>query len=973
MRAARLVLRVCIGILFVCAVSASAQLLDLLSVPRPEMAVSGANGDSLNPILSADGRFVLFASAGDNLVGTNGSSVPVFPQHLNVYLRDRTLGTTVLISANPAGLRANGDSIPSALSPDGRYALFESNSSDLVAGDTNKASDIFLRDVSAGTTSLVSANTNGVAGNNLSRSAVMTPDGRFVAFVSIATDLVPGDTNGISDVFIRDVTAGTTSWVTPGAVRTRIGGASEAPEISADGRFVAFYSTATNLAPAAGVNGEIYLRDLTQQTNIWVSAYGRSIIQSNSIASFNHALTPDGRFLAYQTGPLLIRYDTQLGTSGIVASNTAVSLTLRPDEIHNLDITPDGRFIAFVASTNSNTTFVQLWDSLTGLATLVSGDPSGGIQLGSTCDFPTVDPTGRYVAFQSTATNLTTNSLRGDYHLYLRDLQAGGITLLDADSDGVGAGVSANNAPILAADASVTVLECKDSNLVPGDINSAWDLFIRNLISGSVELLSARDAALPSATVFGFSGIGLSKVSSDGRFAVFSSEASNLVTNDHNGQSDVFLEDFTSGEIKLISAGTNGFSAEGHSEQGAMSADGRYVVFRSTARLVPEDTNNCSDVYLRDLESGTLTLASRSVANAAVTSGDSYEPMVSAGGRYVVFRSTSRELVGTPPATPEALYFRDMQQGTNFLLSNPTGTGPTIIPPVMTPDGRYVLFGNSSSSSPFGPLYLWDCVTGARIFTNSGSVSFFTMTPDGQRLVFLQNGAIYLHDLSSKTNRLLDSGIYHDLQISANGQWIVFAKLRTTGHHVFLLNPDGGAATMIDGDLFANGWSDSPDISPDGRYIAFRGCTSTLPNNFAPPTQIYLYDRFTGSRTLVSAGPSGAGNDLSGAPVFSGDGSRLFFGTWASDLIKQDLNHRTDLVVYTLLTLSIDTGTDFSTAPFVSWPWTPGRSYTVQFKDAVGDGAWLPISGIITNIAGRGVLHDVSAPNTHRFYRISAY
>ena len=149
------------------------------------------------PIISPDGRYVLFASLANNLVPlATTSPLPVlFPLKLNVFLRDRTNQTTTLVSGNLAGTGGgNGDSLPTGLSSNGQYVLFESSAGDLVAGDTNNAADVFLRDLNAGTNLLVSVNTNGRTGNGASRGSVMTPDGRYVAFVSEASDLVAGDT-----------------------------------------------------------------------------------------------------------------------------------------------------------------------------------------------------------------------------------------------------------------------------------------------------------------------------------------------------------------------------------------------------------------------------------------------------------------------------------------------------------------------------------------------------------------------------------------------------------------------------------------------------------------------------------------------------------------------------------------------------------------------------------------------------------
>ncbi len=247
----------------------------LISVRDPSQpAPATANGDSYASVLSPDGRYVLFASTANNLLlNTNGHPIPVpIPPRLNVYLRDRANGALTLVSVNLSGAAGgNGDSIPTALSTNARYALFESSASDLVVGDTNNATDIFLRDLVSGTTLLVSANTNGAPGNGLCRGSVMTPDGRYVAFVSEANNLVPVDTNRIADVFLRDLQSGTTTMISAGAKATNslaLSVSSESPDITPDGRYVAFYSTATKLVPGVVTAGEIYVRDVLGGTTI---------------------------------------------------------------------------------------------------------------------------------------------------------------------------------------------------------------------------------------------------------------------------------------------------------------------------------------------------------------------------------------------------------------------------------------------------------------------------------------------------------------------------------------------------------------------------------------------------------------------------------------------------------------------------------------------------------------------------------
>jgi len=208
---------------------------------------SGANGRSYFPRLSTDGRYVVFSSDAGNLVSGDTNGAA------DVFVRDLQAGTTALVSRASDGTLANTRSFQTAISADGRYVAFASTASNLVSGDTNGKFDIFLRDLQTGTTTLVSQGLSGAGANDDSFSSFVSSDGRYVAFYSNASNLVSGDTNGSYDVFLRDVQAATTTLVTqaPDGSATNSGSESWSPSVSADGQHVAFSSNATNLVSAA--------------------------------------------------------------------------------------------------------------------------------------------------------------------------------------------------------------------------------------------------------------------------------------------------------------------------------------------------------------------------------------------------------------------------------------------------------------------------------------------------------------------------------------------------------------------------------------------------------------------------------------------------------------------------------------------------------------------------------------------------
>ena len=225
---------------------------------RVSSAVSQGNSYSWHPLISANGRYVVFNSNADNLVAgdTNGYD--------DVYVRDRLAGKTSCISVSSAGVQGNQGSDIGSISADGRYVTFTSYADNLVADDTNASDDVFVRDRVTGKTTRVSVSSTRAQGNNLgSFEAVISADGRYVAFRSFSDNLVTGDTNGEIDIFVRDRVTGTTKLVGVSSAGVQGNGyGSSEPTISADGRYVAFSSDADNLV-AGDTNDtyDVFVRD----------------------------------------------------------------------------------------------------------------------------------------------------------------------------------------------------------------------------------------------------------------------------------------------------------------------------------------------------------------------------------------------------------------------------------------------------------------------------------------------------------------------------------------------------------------------------------------------------------------------------------------------------------------------------------------------------------------------------------------
>jgi TolB protein len=254
-----------------------------------------ADSSSYGNAVSADGRYVMVTSLASNLVpGDGGDNV------FQVYVRDRWLRTTSRVSESGTGVPANGSTYGNAMSPDGRYLALASDATNLVPGDTNDATDVFIRDRARNTIARVDVSTGGAEANAGSYEVAVSADGRYVAFASDATNLVPGDTNDATDVFIRDRARNTTSRLSLSGGGRQADAGSRHVSLSADGRYVAFTSDATNLVPGdTNGNSDVFVRDRRSRaiTRASLSSIG---VEGNDFSA-GPALAPDGRFIAFDS------------------------------------------------------------------------------------------------------------------------------------------------------------------------------------------------------------------------------------------------------------------------------------------------------------------------------------------------------------------------------------------------------------------------------------------------------------------------------------------------------------------------------------------------------------------------------------------------------------------------------------------------------------------------------------------------
>ncbi len=403
--------------------------------------------------LSANGRYVVFSSTATNLTGVAG---------LHVYRHDRATGATALVTVAKSGAVSTAGGFAASVSADGRFVTFASAGSDFVDGDTNGLIDVFLRDMNSGTTAMVSASQTGVPADqgalayNVAGKREISDDGRFVAFTSSATNLVPTPNNGRSQVYVKDMATGLVTRASVDSSNAAGNDASSAPALSGNGRVVAFLSLAANF----------------------------------SLLSTSHT--------------------TQL--------------------------------------------FVRDLDA--GSTTLESVTTAGAPMLAWPASSPALSFDGRYVVFESRAQLESRDRDAGTWDVFLRD-RALHTTVLASLSPNAFAGAD-SRAPSISADGRWVGFHSLDNMLVSGDANGVADVFLYDRSTEAVTLVSVNDAGqqanAPSSSA---------SVSSDGRLVLVQSAASNLVISPSSTGAQLYARDMRTNEAPVVTLGSDANLDEG--------------------------------------------------------------------------------------------------------------------------------------------------------------------------------------------------------------------------------------------------------------------------------------------------------------------------------------------------------------------------------------------------------------------------
>jgi Tol biopolymer transport system component len=740
-------------------------------------------------------------------------------------------GTTALISgtADLLGLLptpvSDSTSFNEAVSVDGTKVAFASASDGLLAGDDDEVENVYVKDLATGSLQLVSRATgvNGEPSHADCTHPAISDDGSRVAF-QCGGALDPADTNGTQDVYVRDLRTGETLYVSRNRDGTAGNGGSSEPAIDADGTFVAFTTTASNLGDGELPNvrvDHVYRADVDGGARLLFSR--TSMGAPNAEDAFQPSISDDGSRVAFETGENLSPTDSGVNRDIYVSNGAASQLVSRAD----------------------------------GAAGAVGNRPSfNGIISGD----------GKVVAFASQATNLEPppgHDNDGLVDVYVRSLQDNTTRLLTIKADGTKTTGGDSSPTSVDTTGSVVAFLSTATNLDPAANGRGIEDYVSK--GGALTLVSrgdGPDGAVPD-------GGGAAAVSGDGNFAVMTVDGT--VAGDADPRARIVIErDIGQATTRTVSRppGSAPFAnAGGDTEGGSVSADGRYVAFASDAPALGAPAGLGSSIFVRDVVTGSVTLASREDGALGAPLGFASEPQLSADGRRVAF---------VVEGTPDQVYVRDLRAGRTFIASRAEGSDDSGSPlgdndsfaPTISDDGRRVAFLSSAANlSPDD--------------TDNGLDSFVREVDAGHTLLADRADGPTGAKADVEAFSTVISGDGHSVAFETSAANLVPGDTDRVSD-VYVRNVGAGTTTLVsldsDGEK-GNNESFAPSISRDGSRVAF---LSTATNFDQSPGQQKLYVRDLPARTLTVAGradgPNGAPiPDFVGPGLLSADGAHIAF------------------------------------------------------------------------------------------------
>ena len=759
-------------------------------------------GFSLSP-MSKDGRYVLFASMSDNLVDGND------PNAVNLFRKDMQTGDIVMVNRLNG---TNGAPIPGfiydyAMSSDGNRVVFTATDK-LTPDDLDEEADAYVRNIQAGTTSLVTPGTSEPV-----FEADISGDGAFIVFTTVSP-LVAGDVNGLADVYRRNLSNGTIEIVSRIPALPNAGNSdSNQGVMSDDGRWVAFASRATNLIAgftdnSGAFSADVFVRDMTGGTTYLVSSRFNSSTQGGNDGSDE----PD------------------IAGSPAAINDVKVAFSSYANDLADNAVTD--------TDTSSSVYLKEMPGQASELVSRATGP--AGANADSRAHTPSISDNASRIVFSSDATNLGAGA---DYYgVYLRDLTSSATSLVSAKNNYAVQGTISGNG------SSATWTEAGGGT--PDSDPDLSGVFRRNLNTDAIRFVS-RPNGSARVVAPGFSNYALGDsrraLSANGRYIVFGTASSHLPGGDTATQK-IYRRDLATGKIELVSRanGANGAVSEGDSP--SISGDGNLVAFLTWDQLDPGDTNDKSDVYVRNLSAGTTTLASRADGPAGVVADGGMTGLaISADGSSVAFSTDSTNLGA--PGGDVLVYVRDLDTNTTTIASRATGVAGAL--------------ANNDAEDPM-------------------------LSGDGSRVVFASNATNLSPDDASSSRSM-------------------YVRDRTTNETILVSREPGLAGTSIpsftyDHTINADGTKVAFATLEDAAVPA----TAPWP---VSEDQLVVRTIADGSNVLGSSSPGGVvGDSQSEDPSLNADGSVLAFATSAGNIRTDLLVNQTDAVVIKDLTSGATSG-----------------------------------------------------------------
>ena len=766
--------------------------------------------------LSDDGRYLVFASRADGLSSADNDA------YVNIFVQDRVTGAVTLVNVPAPGGSTEGDSTEPVISGDGKEVAFTSTAR-LSPQDTDAQPDIYLRNLETNTTKLISVRSDGAQGSGSNTEPDLSRDGSTVAFTStVMNTFSSADTDPDGDIYTANVASGELTLISRASGASGADAAGEASNaaISGNGSVVVFETLANNIDeptnPDTDTESDVYMRSGTTTTLV-SRASGKEGVKGDQKSS-DPAITSDGRLVAFTS----------------IATNLVKTKPPFPQEVYMRDTAEgvDETVAVSVQSTSEGGAF----------ANEASVDPTISSASG-----------GTQVAFISTAGNLAAGLTSERARAYVRSIAAGTTTLVSRANGPAGAPAQTTGAASIASvstEASPPVAFTSVEQTLSSEIDPDFtNVYVREGTTTSWR--SRPPPGSPWQAGAGFSGLGGGTgrmISRDGRYVVFMSTANAYRPPGTPARSGalVLVRDLQTGTITIASRADGPAGTAVIASEPSISGDGTKVAFASTEALVSGVPAGTTQVYVRDLATGSTQLASE--LEGVAGNAESDRPAISGDGQRVAFESTATNLGG--PAGQ--IYEHDLASGGTVLVSRASGAA-----------------GAPANQSTFAPSIDAD---GTHVTFATAATNFDPADKDAF-------SSIYERDLTSSTTTLISSapgGAPNNFEaygsvVSGNGSRVAFITNATnldptdtsTSADVYVRDLAAATTTRATQPSSPTFPVETFDFSEDGNTVVWTTREPLLAEDTDQAADLYARDLATATTTLI-------GRDGTGSPLEAG-------------------------------------------------------------------------------------------------------